>query len=61
MLKIQGAMIFPDGSRALSPSWSASVDVWSSDICDENRDKCDDVRSILRMNMMIFILVQTLS
>jgi hypothetical protein len=28
------------------------VDVMSTDTCDEDRKKCDDVRSILRMNTM---------
>jgi hypothetical protein len=31
-LKVQGVMVFPDGSLALPPSWHASVDVMSSDI-----------------------------
>jgi hypothetical protein len=31
MLKLQGVMVFPDGSWALSPTWRASVDVVSSD------------------------------
>jgi hypothetical protein len=30
----------------LTPSWHASVDVVSSDICDEDREKCDYTRSI---------------
>jgi hypothetical protein len=45
-----GVMIFPNRSRALAPSWRASVDVSSLDICDEDWDKHDDAKSILRMN-----------
>jgi hypothetical protein len=37
----------------LPPSWRASVDVSSSDICDKDREKCDDVRSISRMNTVV--------
>jgi hypothetical protein len=54
-------MIFSDGSQALSSSWHASVNIWSSDISDEDREKCNDARSIPRMNMEVFILVQALS
>jgi hypothetical protein len=36
------------------------VDVASSDICDEDREKRDYVRSISRMNTVRFRLVQTL-
>jgi hypothetical protein len=52
MLNVQDAMIFQDGSWALLPSWHASVDVSSSNICDENREKRNNARSILRMNTM---------
>jgi hypothetical protein len=34
----------------LPPSWRASVDISLSYIYDEDREKRDDVRSILRMN-----------
>jgi hypothetical protein len=37
------------------------VDVLPSDICVENRDKCDYIRLISRMNTMRFRLVHTLS
>jgi hypothetical protein len=36
----------------LPPSWHASVDMSSSDICDKDQEKHDDVRSILKINMM---------
>jgi hypothetical protein len=36
-LNIPGAMIFPDGSWTLSPSWRASVNVSLSDICDKDK------------------------
>jgi hypothetical protein len=52
MLNVQNAIIFQDGSWALLPSWRASVDVSSSDICDENQEKHNNASSILRMNMM---------
>jgi hypothetical protein len=51
MLKVQGVMIFSDRSRAFAASWCASVDVSSSHIYDEDRDKRDDTKSISRMNM----------
>jgi hypothetical protein len=37
------------------------LDVMLSDICDEDRKKCDYVRSISRRNTMMFRLVQALS
>jgi hypothetical protein len=29
------------------------VDISSSDICDKNQEKCDDARSISRMNTVV--------
>jgi hypothetical protein len=52
MWSFQVAIIFLDGSFALPPSWRASFNVSSSDICDKNWEKHDDVRSISRMNMV---------
>jgi hypothetical protein len=34
----------------LPPSWCAYVDVMSSDTCDEDQEKCDDARSISKIN-----------
>jgi hypothetical protein len=60
MLKVQGVIIFSDGSRALSPSWHASVDASSSNICDNDWEKCGDERSISKRNAAVFILVLAL-
>jgi hypothetical protein len=38
-----------------------SVDVSLSYICDKDRKKYDDTRSILKRNTVVFILVQILS
>jgi hypothetical protein len=38
-----------------------NVDVSSSDICDKDRKRRGDVRSISKSNTTVFILVQTLS
>jgi hypothetical protein len=35
------------------PHWNYYVDVLSLDICDDDQGKCDDVRSISMMNMVI--------
>jgi hypothetical protein len=60
-LNVQGVMVFPDGSWVLPPSWYTFVDVVSSDICDEDREKHDYARSISRMKTVRFRLVHTLS
>jgi hypothetical protein len=53
MSNVQGAMIFPYGSWALPLSWCTTVDISSSDTCDEDQEKRDDVRSISKRNTTI--------
>jgi hypothetical protein len=60
MLNVQGAMIFPDGSWALSPTWRASFDVSLSDICDKHQERHDDARLVSKRNTAVFILVYAL-
>jgi hypothetical protein len=49
----------PSTVLAGAPSWCASVDVLSSDICEE-RGKRDDAKPISTKNVVSFILVETI-